>query len=115
MNDNMEQKIESVLGNPELMQKIMTMAKELGSSEPSPSSTPSISQDSSTLAMINKLSGLGQQTAIDSQQKALLSALAPYLPKDRISKLEHAMRAAKLAQIASRLAGSSQFSFLPGR
>ena len=52
---------------------------------------------------MQKVMGLGNQTSIDSNQQALLTALNPYLPHQRLSKLEKAMRAAKLAKLASTL------------
>lgn len=104
--DGMEDKIGSILGNPEMMQKIMAMAQSLNAAPPpsapppekppEPQGLPSID-----LAMIQSLSGLMGKTGIDHDQKALLSALIPYLSKERIHKLENAMRAAKLAGFAS--------------
>lgn len=115
MAENLEQKIESVLGNPELMNKIMSIAKEMGEKEQPTTMPSSVMQDASALAMIQKLSGLSQKTSIDPRQRALITALTPYLPKDRIIKLENAMRAAKMAQIASNFVSSTPFSILSGR
>ena len=42
------------------------------------------------------------------EQKALLAALSPYISGSRIHKLEKAMRAAKLAGVATSFLGSSQ-------
>jgi hypothetical protein len=56
--------------------------------------------------MLQKLSGFASQSSIDKDQKTLLKALGPYLSRDRISKLEKAMRAAKLARLASGFVGS---------
>ena len=41
----------------------------------------------------------------NTHQQALLSALNPYLTRDRISRLERAMRAAKLAGMATAFLG----------
>ena len=41
-----------------------------------------------------------KQTGIDQKQKSLLSALSPYVNSRRISKLERAMRAARMASMA---------------
>lgn len=117
--DEMEQKLGAVLGNPELMQKIMAMAQSLGqpaqqSSQPpqppEPSPAPGID-----IAMLQRLSGLSRQSGIDSQQRALLSALRPYLSSERVSKLEKAMRAAKLARLASSVLGSGAIQLPSGR
>ena len=111
--DEMERKLGSVLGNPELMQKIMAMAQSLGQpSEPpqEPPGTPEID-----IAMLQRLSGLARQSGIDSQQRALLAALKPYLSSERVSKLEKAMRAAKLARLASSVLGSGAIQLPSGR
>lgn len=52
-------------------------------------------------ATVQKLTSLIGKTGIDSKQRALLQALGPYLSGQRIHKLEKAMRAAKLAGMAS--------------
>lgn len=101
--DNMEEKLGSILGNPELMQKIMTMAQALGNSEePQPGPEPEPVMPNIDLGMIQKLSGIIGSTNIDREQRALLSALAPYLSRERIQKLENAMRASKLAGFAAQ-------------
>lgn len=99
----MEEKLGSILGNPELMQKIMTMAQTIGSSEESSSAPePEPAMPNIDLSMMQKLSGIMSSTTIDREQRALLSALAPYLSRERIQKLENAMRASKLAGFAAK-------------
>ena len=56
--------------------------------------------------MVQKLTALIGKTGIDTHQKALLQALNPYLNTGRIQKLEKAMRAAKLASMATVLFGN---------
>ena len=51
--------------------------------------------------MLRKLSGLARGGTIDKNQQALLRALTPYLSRERIGKLEKAMRAAGLARMAA--------------
>lgn len=107
--DGMEEKLGSILGNPEMMQKIMSMAQSLGPgptpSEPPPPETPKqtepVAMPNIDLGMIQKISGFMGKTNIDREQRALLSALGPYLSKERIRKLENAMRAAKMAGFAA--------------
>ena len=65
--------------------------------------------------MIQKLSGLAGQSNIDKNQRTLLTALSPYLSRERIYKLEKAMRAAKMANMASAFLGKSGFQFNLGR
>jgi hypothetical protein len=65
--------------------------------------------------MIQKLSGIARQSSIDKNQQNLLRALGPYLSRERITKLEKAMRAAKIAGIASTALAGSGLSLLSGR
>ena len=120
--DDMQNQMNAILGNPEMMQKIMAMAQSLGQSQSSKEEAAQPKQESSgfslpdiDLSMVQKLSGLAGQTSIDNNQRTLLKALAPYLSRERISKLEKAMRAAQMANIASSFLGKSGFQFNAGR
>ena len=113
----MEEKLNAILGNPQMMQQIMSMAQAMGQQEeqkpeppPPQNNTPGLD-----LAMIQKLSGIARQSSIDKNQQNLLRALSPYLSRERITKLEKAMRAAKIAGIASTALAGSGISLLSGR
>ena len=116
----MQNQMNAILGNPEMMQKIMDMAQQLGQqppqqqadlqTEPVEFSMPDID-----ISMLQKLSGLAGKSNIDNNQRTLLKALIPYLSKERISKLEKAMRAAKMANMASSFLGQSGLQFSSGR
>ncbi len=118
----MEEKLGSILSNPQLMQQIMSMAQSLGQSappnqappppqpEPSPPSMPEIDP-----VMLGKIMSLAGKTNIDRNQKALLCALEPYLSRQRLQKLEKAMRAARLAGAVSTILPGGAIPFLSGR
>lgn len=113
--DNMEDKLNALLQDPDMMSKIQTMAQSLGlqnnqSPPPKQESLPDFDP-----AMLQKLSGFARQSGVDRNQKALLSALGPYLSRDRLTKLEKAMRAAKMARMASGFLGQGGLSLLTGR
>ena len=116
--DNLEQQLSAVMNNPAMMQQIMQLAQSMDSSPPQEapptdqSTMPSFPDID--LSMIQKLSGFARQSGIDKNQQTLLHALAPYLSNRRISKLERAMRAAKLAKLASS-ALPGMLPFLTGR
>ncbi len=102
--DDIEEKLQSLLGDPNMMQKIMNVAQSFTQSQEQPQETlPDID-----LGLIQKVTGLAQQGTIDKNQQALLHALHPYLSRDRLNKLEKAMRAAKMARIATSLLGTSR-------
>lgn len=102
--DNLESGLQSILGNPQMMEQIMSLAQNF-QSEPAAPPPPVEGMPEIDFATIQKISSLIGKTGIDSQQKALLQALRPYLSGQRIQKLEKAMRAAKLAGVATTFLG----------
>ena len=114
--EGMEEKLGAILNNPQLMQQIMSMASSLSSPPPEEKpSQPETANFDFDPAMIQKLMGIAGKMGVDSNQKMLLQALTPYLSSGRIQKLEKAMRAAKLATLASSALNSGALSFLTGR
>ena len=114
--DDMQDQMNAILSDPEMMQKIMSMAQSL--SQPSPENPPESPAEplpEIDLGMVKKLSGLAGQSNIDKDQRSLLKALSPYLSRERITKLEKAMRAAKMASMASVLLNQSGIHFPSGR
>ncbi|MBO5129382.1 MAG: hypothetical protein J6B95_03435 [Oscillospiraceae bacterium] len=104
--EQMEEKLGALLGNPDMMQKIMSMAQALGASQemPQPNPAPPRQERSAPeldMASIQKIMSFARQTSLDRDQQNLLNALKPYLPRERIAKLEKAMRAARLANLAT--------------
>lgn len=107
--DDFENKLGQILGNPEMMGKIMAMAQSFGAQETPPVPPPAKEEPVPEIdfAMVQKLTGLMGKAGMDSDQKALLAALSPYISANRIQKLEKAMRAAKLAGVATTFLGST--------
>jgi len=125
--DDLETKMGAVLNNPEAMQKIMALAQSLNLSGMDNSQTQSQKSDCKEtetskpalpaldLSMIQKLTGLAGQQSINKNEQTLLKALGPYLSRERIFKLEKAMRAAKMARMASSILGNIGPQSNPGR
>ena len=134
--DDMDSKLSAILGDPQMMRQIMSMAQALGQSPPEPpKQDPPPTQDpppkqappprtpqppmpapgGADMAMLQKLIGVARQSGIDKNQQNLLKALSPYLSRERIVKLEKAMRAAKIAALASTALSSAGISFQSGR
>ena len=113
--DDMEAKLNALLGNPDMMAQIMSLAQKMGGGEspppphetipPPPPAVPSF-PEGLDMGLMMKLAGMAGSATVDGNQKTLLHALRPYLTSERIHKLEKAMRAAKLAGLASSLLGS---------
>lgn len=115
--DDLESKIGSILENPETMQKIMALAQSLNAGQGKDQKQPPPKQQNESpvnafpdldLSFIQKLSGLAKQSGIDKNEQSLLAALRPYLSRERINKLEKAMRAAKMARMATTIIGTGR-------
>ena len=102
--DELHEQLNGILNDPAAMQKIMSMAQALGGDSSQNKQERSAFADFD-LGMVQKLSGLASQSSIDKREQALLRALGAYLSKDRIGRLEKAMRAAKMAKLASSSLG----------
>ncbi len=122
--EDMESKMGAILNNPEMMQKIMTMAQSLNASqekdEPRSEAKEQEQVKSEPFMNLNpeaiqKLASFAGNNRIDRNQQTLLRALSPYLNKDRIAKLEKAMRSARMATMASSFLGNSGLLFKSGR
>ncbi len=113
----MEDKIGAILNNPQMMQQIMSMAQAFGSqqSQEPPRRDPSPGIPDLDLSLVQTLSGFAQKSGIDQRERALLGALQAYLSVERVKKLEKAMRAAKIAQLASSVLGQGGLSLSTGR
>ncbi len=113
----LDEKLGSILNNPQMMQQIMSMAQSLGQPS-SPTNPPSPKEQSIPTidpALMQKLAGMAASSGTDQQQRALLNALGPYLNRDKVQRLEKAMRAARLARMASSFLGSGALQALTGR
>ena len=121
----MEEKLGAILSNPQMMQQIMSMAQAMSPPpepqgrppqeakpeqppEPAPPAIPDFS-------VMQKLAGMTRQSGIDKNQQALLRALSPYISRERSAKLEKAMRAAKMARLASAFLNAGGLDMLTGR
>ena len=114
----LEEKLGTILSNPQLMQQISAMAQALGQAPPEPPAPPPVAPQSPARpdpAMLQKVSGMLQAGRVDQEQQELLHALSPFLSQSRIGKLERAMRAAKMAGFASALLKSGGLNIFGGR
>ena len=116
--DDIQAQMGAILNDPEMMQKIAAMAQSMQMPSAPPQEQPDpepFEMPNIDIGMIQKLSGFASQSGIDKNQKNLLNALGPYLHQERISKLEKAMRAAKMARLATTVFGQSGFLSGVGR
>lgn len=106
--EDIQAKLGSILSNPEMMQQIMAFAKNFN---PGEEKTQPQQEDSGSPfppvdpAMLQRMAAMMQSGRLDSNQQFLLKALRPYISSRRLSKLERAMGAAKLAGVATSFLG----------
>lgn len=95
--EGLEEKLNQILGDPDSMAQLMSLAQSLGGGEKSAASPPPPVND----GFVQGIMGLMQQaTQTDGKQEALLNALKPYLHPDRREKLDRALRIARISQLA---------------
>ena len=117
----LDDKLNSILSNPAMMQQIMSLAQALNQqpeaqqqpppqASPPPQPPPQSSMPSTERMlnpnMLSRMASLMQRGSIDKNQQALLRALRPYLSRQKLEKLGRAMYAAKMAGIASEMVNS---------
>lgn len=118
--DDFQDKLGAILSNPQMMQQIMSMAQAFGQSSPPKQEPPSpavasLQSGGPDAAMLQKLLSVAQQSGIDKNQQTLLRALEPYLTRERILKLEKAMRAARLTSVVTTILGNASHTYPSGR
>lgn len=93
-----EDKLNELLNNPSQMERFASMAKSLMGGEMPMPSMPEADIDA---GMLKKISSLMSGADVKSgKDKKLLEAMRPYLSEKRRSKMDKAMKIARLASIA---------------
>lgn len=113
----LEDKLESILGNPQAMEQIMSLAQSLGggnsaSQTPPPPASPQPAPAKPSGGLLDGLSQLdprilsgaaqlmSQYNSSDDRRVALLNALRPFVKEQRYAKLDKAIQIAKLSRLA---------------
>lgn len=100
-----EEKLNSILSNPELMGQIMSMAGAMNQQQPPPPPTPSQPAFGSMPIDPGAMAGMMQMlkaTQLEPKQRQLIQALRGFVPEDRLVRLEKAMQASLIAKFASK-------------
>ena len=93
-----EDKLHSILSNPELMGQIMSMAGNLNQPPPPPPKQPAMPFDPGAMAHMMQML---QATQLEPRQRNLIQALRGFVPDDRLIRLEKAMQASLIAKFAA--------------
>ncbi|MBQ6798111.1 MAG: hypothetical protein IJP11_02610 [Oscillospiraceae bacterium] len=105
--EGLEGTIQQILGDPESMAQILSLAKSFGL--PTPQSEAGAASPQEDLSPMIELL---KQTAAQPRETRLLEALMPYFSAERQQRLERAVRVARVAQMAGaalkNMAGKEQ-------
>ena len=99
-----EDKLNSILSNPELMGQIMSMAGAMNQTPSPPPPPPPQSGFGSMPFDAGAMAGMMQMlkaTQLEPRQRNLIQALRGFVPDDRLVRLEKAMQASLIAKFAS--------------
>lgn len=116
--DALEDKLGSILNNPQMMQQIMSLAQSLnqsGAQNDTAKQPPSKAPVPTEASAMSRITGIVNRGNLDQEQRSLLNALSPYLSKEKIGKLERAMKAEKMARMASGFLNAGGLQMLTGR
>ena len=98
----LEEQLNSILSDPDQMEKIAGLARSLmGSAPQGPPEGPG--PDASLLQKMSRL----MQSGGEGREQVLLKAMAPYLSEKRRGKLDRALQLARLARIARLAIGET--------
>ena len=92
----LEEQLNSILGDPQQMEKIAGLARSLMGGGQEPPAPEAAAPDA---AMMQRLARL-MQSGGDRREQTLLKAMAPYLTEKRRGRLDRALGLARLARIA---------------
>ena len=97
--NELEEKINGILNDPEELRKISELARSLMQGQPEPEQTAQREPEADP--MLRKLiSGLGALRGEVHGGAAMLHAISPYLDEKRSRKLERAIRMSEMARLA---------------
>lgn len=103
--EDLENKISEILGDPQAMAGILSLAQSLGLTPSSEESEPTEPAAAPPPPQSDPMSGsmaqlLSMAGSLGGKEMALLQALRPLLREDRRAKLDRAIQAARISQIA---------------
>ena len=102
--EDLESAISQILGDPESMSQILSLAKSFGVTSPGPQQeqqdAPQQMKQSVESALPAMAELIRQAGSVDPREVQLLNALKPYCSEDRCRRIDRALRAARLSQIA---------------
>ena len=98
-----EDKLNSILSNPDLMGQIMSMAGSMNQQPPPPPppQNPGFGSMPFDPGAMAGMMQLLKATQLEPKQHQLIQALRGFVPDDRLVRLEKAMQASLIARFAS--------------
>ena len=113
--DDLTQQLNSILGDPQKLQQLQSMAgalglggapPEAGAPPPTPPPAPLPSLDPGSLQLVSRFAPVLSQLHQEDDSTRLLQALRPLLSEERRQKLDQAMKLLQLFRLLPLLRGS---------
>ena len=99
----LEEMINSILGDPVRMEQVSRLAQSLTGGDPAAEAPAAPGIDLSTLGGIKRM-----MSSTGSQEQALLEAMKPWMSEKRRRKMDKAMMLARLAKLAELAADGTE-------
>ncbi len=100
-----DDKLQAILGNPEIMGQIMSMAGSMNQQPPKPTPQKPPMGLPFDAGSMQSMMNLLRATQLDERQQNLICALRGFVPEDRLERLQKAMQASLIAKFASTAMG----------
>lgn len=107
--DDLTQQLNSILGDPEKLRQIQSMAGALGLGNDTPAAAPAPAppaMDAGSLQLMTRFAPLLSQLDREDDSTRLLQALRPLLSEERRQKLDQAAKLLQLLRLLPLLRGS---------
>lgn len=98
--DDLNEKLNRLLSDPEGMAKIQSMMAALGGGDAPPAPPPpAVTEPPPDLTVLTRLLPVLSGAGTDNEDTRLLAALKPYLHGERAKRLDESMRLLRLAKL----------------
>lgn len=98
--DDLNEKLNRLLSDPEGMAKIQSMMAALGGGDAPPAPPPpAVTEPPPDMAVLTRLLPVLSGAGTDNEDTRLLAALKPYLHGERAKRLDESMRLLRLAKL----------------